>query len=940
MIERLQSILPSDRIRSRLIDRVSFAADAGFYYLVPQAIVLPISEDEIVSLFRFSQKERIPLVFRTGGTSISGQSITDGILVDLSRYWNKVSVEEEGRSVRVQPGVIGGMVNARLRKYGKKIGPDPASIGAAMMGGILSNNSSGMCCGVKNNSYHTLKHIRFILPGGKTFDTEALGERDRFVSECPDLSRKLLGLRRQVLDDRKLYDKIRSKYRMKNTVGYSLNALVDHDHPLDILAHLLVGAEGTLAFISEAVLHTVDDPPCKATSLLLFPDIQTACNAIVPLTEAGAAMVELMDRAAIRSVEGMKGMPEEVKSLPVTAASLLIEFQEATDAQLDEVVDGFSRIAGGLSLYAPPSLTRDPEQRDLLWKIRKGLYPAVGAIRASGTTLLLEDIAFPVHRLAEAVQDLHDLFRKHHYEHAIIVGHAKDGNLHFVIPQAVNTAEQISAYDHFLREVVTLVVDKYDGALKAEHGTGRNMAPFVETEWGGEAYAIIRAIKKSIDPDALLNPGVIVNDDAEAHLKNFKLMPTVEEEVDKCVECGFCESVCPSRDLTATPRRRIVIRRVLQNMKDAGDQKGHDQLLKEYSYDGLETCAVDGLCAIACPVGINTGDLVKRLRRENHSEGQNARALWVATNFSFVERLVRVGLRSGSFVNTVFGKKTMSGMTRGLKKIFPSIPLWMDQLPAPPDLRILKRNAGKDMNKVNGQVLYFPSCISRTMGTYPGKKNLMETFLSVCTKAGIGVSVLDGFEGSCCSQIFSSKGYSEAYRFTANRITEHIWKSSKEGRLPVVIDVSSCAYSLHQLRPSLSEENKLRFDSLKIMDSVDFLHDMVLPVIQVKERKGKVLLHPVCSLKKMGTEGKFVAIARACAEEVVVPVDAGCCGMAGDRGFLFPELTASATRKERKEVISEDYEGHYSSTKTCEMAMSEVVKQNYESVLYLVDETA
>jgi D-lactate dehydrogenase len=937
MIEQLSTILPKERIRTRLIDRVSFASDAGFYYLLPKAIVQPVSEAEVAGLFRFSREQKVPIVFRTGGTSLSGQAITDGILVDLSRYWNKVEVEEEGRAVRVQPGIIGSMVNARLRRFNKKIGPDPSSIGAAMMGGILSNNASGMCCGVIQNSYHTLKHIRFILPNGKTFSTEAKGERERFDKECPELSRTLVELRQQVLGNPVLHDRIRDKYKMKNTVGYSLNALVDHEHPLDILAHLLVGAEGTLAFISEAVLHTVDDPPFKSTALLCFPDIRTACKAILPLTHAGAAMVELMDRASLHTVEGLKGMPEEVKALPEPAATLLVEFQESTETRLEERVRSFLQVSDELSLYHPPRFTRDTEQREFLWKVRKGLYPAVGAVRASGTTVLLEDIAFPVDKLGDAIHDLHGLFRKHGYEQANIVGHAKDGNLHFVIPQSCNDATEVARYDRFLREVVDLVARKYDGALKAEHGTGRNMAPFVETEWGGEAYAIIRAIKKALDPDGLLNPGVIVNDDPEAHLKHLKLMPTVEEEVDKCVECGFCESVCPSRDLTATPRRRIVVRRVLQNMAAAGDRRGHRELLAQFQYDGLDTCAVDGLCATACPVDINTGDLVKRLRRENHSPSANALALVAARHFGTVESLVRIALTAGHAINRIFGSRTMTGLTGGMKKILPSMPIWMEQLQPPPDLDTLKKATTVGVS--DPRIVYFPSCISRTLGSYAGKKDIMETFLTVCSRAGIGVTILEGYAGSCCSQIFSSKGYGEAQRLTANRIVEQMWRSSREGKLPIVIDVSSCAHTLHHLRPVLSETNRERYDHLTILDSVEFLHDQALPGLEAKSKKGRVLLHPVCSLKKMGTGGKFLALAKACAEEVVVPESAGCCGMAGDRGFFFPELTASATRAESGEASISAYDGCYSSTKTCEMAMSAAVKENYESILYLIEES-
>jgi D-lactate dehydrogenase len=936
----LEEILPADRIRARYIDVLSFASDAGFYHLVPKAVVQPVNEAEIIALFRFSHQQNIPLVFRTGGTSLSGQCITDGVLVDLSQHWKKIQVEEGGALVRVQPGITGAMVNAYLKQYHQKIGPDPSSISAAMMGGILSNNASGMCCGVKLNSYHTVMHIRFILPDGKIFSTEKPSDYHRFEEECAALFASLQQLRQQILSNETLYHKVRQKYQTKNTVGYSLNAFIDYEHPLDILAHLLIGGEGTLAFIAEAVLKTVPDYPFKSTALLYFPNIYAACQAIVPLTNAGALMVELMDSASLRAVENMDGMPAIVKTLPDGAAALLIEFQEDSQAELDARVNSFLASVDQLQLFNAPVFTNDAAEQAFLWKVRKGLFPAVGAVRASGTTVILEDIAFPVAQLGDAIIDLQELFKKYHYHNAIIFGHAKDGNIHFVVTQSFNSPEEIKRYDDFLQEVVTLTTQKYQGTLKAEHGTGRNMAPFVATEWGGDAYAIMKQLKLAVDPKMLLNPGVIINDDGQVHIKHLKEMPAVEEEVDRCIECGYCEHRCPSRDITATPRRRIVVRRTLKKLELNGDNANYNLLLNQYQYDGLETCAVDGLCATACPVDINTGDLIKRLRRENHAATANKTALWVAKNFKTVEWMARTALKMGTGVNAVFGKQAMTKLTRGIKKVIPAMPLWSAQIQSPPSLQVLSQDSRVLPAVINTSIVYFPACISRMLGSYAGKKkNLMETFMSICRKSGIDAIVLENVKGSCCSQIFSSKGFADAYRFTANDIVERLWKSSREGALPVVIDVSSCAYTLHHLRPVLTDANKKRFDRLRILDSVDFLHDVLLPLLSASAKKDSVVLHPVCSLEKMKTENKLVKIAQHFANTVTVPKAAGCCGMAGDRGFLFPELTAAATSAEATEVKQNTFSGYYSSTKTCEMALSEAVKENYESILYLVDET-
>ena len=934
----LEAILPKERIKCRLIDLVAYASDAGFYYLRPKAVVQPITEKEIISLLEFSHQNKIPMTFRTGGTSLSGQSITDGILVDLSQYWNHLLIEDQGSLVRVQPGITGSMVNTFLKKHKRKIGPDPSSIDAAMIGGILSNNSSGMCCGVSLNSYHTTKYIRFILPCGKSFSTEVESDYHRFKEECPEIYSTILNLKNQIAENAVLFERIRTKYLTKNTVGYSLNAFIDYSNPLDILAHLLIGAEGTLGFIAEAVMQTVPDYPFKSTAFIYFETIYSACQAIEPLTDTGAEAVELMDRASLRSIEDLKGAPEILKTLPDTAAALLVEYQSNSKEDLQRKIESLLPHTSSFQLLEPISFTEDPYVQSFYWKLRKGMFPAVGAVRASGTTVILEDIAFPVAKLGDAILDLHVLFEKFEYKNAIIFGHAKDGNIHFVVTQSFNTPEEVVRYDKFLREVVDLVVDKYDGTLKAEHGTGRNMSPFVETEWGGEAYQIMKSLKQVIDPTNLLNPGVIINEHKDAHLHDLKSLPSVEEEVDRCIECGYCEHKCPSRNVTLTPRQRIVVRRELALLKSQGNTKDYAELVGQFQYDGLDTCAVDGLCATSCPVDINTGDLVKRLRRESHSTLGNNVALWVSRNFRAVTYIVNFALHTGTIINSVFGKNSMYRLTKGLKKIIPDFPLWSNQLIVSGSIKgDFKSSAHAEING-DPAVVYFPTCISRVMGGVKDKKNVPDTFLSVSSKSGIQVIIPEGIDSLCCGQLFSSKGYNPAYVDKVNETIEKLWTITKEGRLPVILDVTSCSHTLQQCRPALNDSNKLKYDKLSILDSIDYLHDYVIPACGPVVKKGTVVLHPVCSLQKMGLERKFVSIAAHFSNTADVPIHSGCCGMAGDRGFLYPELTESATAPEAMEVKKGTYEGYYSSGKTCEIAMSEAVGKNYESVLYLADE--
>lgn len=933
----LAGIVDRERILTRPIDRIAYASDASFYRLIPRAVVRTRTVEEIRALFRFSHEHRVPLTFRAAGTSLSGQAVTDGILVEVARYWRHVAVEDGGKKVRVQPGVIGGHVNAALRPYRAKIGPDPASINACMMGGILANNSSGMCCGVEQNAYHTLDSLTFVLPSGTVINTADPKADEVLRQREPRLAQGLLDLRREIHAQERLAERIRSKYRMKNTTGYSLNAFLDYDRPVKILEHLLVGSEGTLAFIAEAVLNTVPDLPVKYTGLLLFPDLYAACAAIVPLRDAGAKALELMDRASLRSVEDQPGIPPSIKGLPEGAAGLLAEFQEADEAARPALEAQAREAVGGLRLVEPARFTHSASEQALLWKIRQGLFPSVGAVRAQATTVIIEDVVFPIERLADGTVALTELFKAHGYDNGIIFGHAKDGNLHFVVTPSLNDHAAVDQYARFMDDLVELVVRRYDGALKGEHGTGRNMAPFVETEWGPEAYAIMQRLKALVDPEGLLNTGVIINPDPKAHLAGIKTMPVVEDEVDKCIECGFCESTCPSLDLTLTPRQRIAVRREMARLTDSRREPDLLAALEaDFPYMALDTCAVDGLCATACPVAIDTGQLTKRFRRLRHSPAAHAFAGRLAVHFALLEPTLRLGLRMGHLVQSLFGAGTMTAITHAIRAVVRRpVPVWSRDMPR------AARARRPATEKAGAQAVYFPGCISRVMGQLPGEPDgmsLMETFVAVARRAKVPVWIPGDVAGTCCGVPFSSKGYDLAHEVAVNRAIARFWEWSDHGRLPIVLDTSPCTYGVTTCRASLTPENREKCDQLRILDSVAFVHDQLLPRLTIRRAVSSVALHPVCSVIKLNLSGKLEGIARACSQEVVVPLHAGCCGFAGDRGFLFPELTEAATRREAAELQGGRHDGHFSSSRTCEIGMTRATGKVYRSYLYLVEQ--
>ena len=522
LVRDLGGLLAPERVLSRPIDRLGRSADASIYRLIPDAVVRPKDLAEVRALLAYCTRHGRHLTFRTAGTSLSGQAVSDDLLVELAPYWKAARVLDGGRRIWSQPAVVGAHLNRMLAPHAARIGPDPASIDAAMIGGMVSNNSSGMCCGVAQNSYHTLDALEFVLADGTHVDTARPDADERLRHERPALHASLLALRDEVRGNPTLAARIRKKYETKNTTGYSLHAFLDHDRPADILAHLMVGAQGTLGFLAGITLRTVPEPPARATGLVFFEELAEAGAAVSPLAEAGAAALEILDSSALRSVARQHPYP-----FPITprTAALLAEFREADDDGLRGAVAVGRQILGQFRMVGDVTFTTDADERAHLWKLRKGLFATGGAMRPSGTVLMTEDMAVPVARLAEAITDCQAIFADYDVPDTMLFGHAKDGNLHFLLWEDLRHEEAIERYGRFMQALVDLVVGKYDGAVKAEHGSGRNMAPFVKQEWGEEAYGLMRRVKKLLDPQGILNPGVVLNDDPRVHLKDLKEMP-------------------------------------------------------------------------------------------------------------------------------------------------------------------------------------------------------------------------------------------------------------------------------------------------------------------------------------------------------------------------------------------------------------------------------
>ncbi|MFT2109875.1 FAD-binding and (Fe-S)-binding domain-containing protein [Marinomonas sp. 2405UD68-3] len=934
--------LPNERIIQDSLRTLAYGTDASFYRLIPKAVIQVDNEEEIIEVLKASTKHKIPVTFRAAGTSLSGQAITEFILITLGDNWRGHKITNKGLKIALQPGVRGSQANKYLAPFGRKIGPDPASINVAKIGGIAANNASGMCCGTAKNTYYTMSSMKLILADGSKLDTSDLASRAAFSQQKAGLLSRLKSLSNTVKDDDKLVGKIRHKYRLKNTTGYAINALIDYQDPIDILQHLMIGSEGTLGFISEISYNTVIDSPFKASSLMFFNSVELACDAVSILKNCPVEAVELMDWPALSSMKHHDALSPFMPSLTKGCAALLVETRAKNDSELDLQIERISTELSNRHIHTSIEATfhKDPHITSQYWSIRKGIFPAVGAVRTTGSTVLIEDVAYPVERLAEAVNDLHSLFKKWNYHNAVIFGHALEGNLHFVFPQSFDHPEEVKRYEGLMEDVTELTVTHYQGSLKAEHGTGRNMAPFVEKEWGSKAYKIMQHLKHIIDPNHLLNPGVILNDNPQIHLQNIKPLPASNPLIDACIECGFCEPSCPSRDLTLTPRQRIVVQREISRLRvDKSDPERLLTLEQDYQFQGDETCAGCGLCSSLCPVDINTGDLTRSIRQK-HNIKSETKALWIADHFAGTTQGVRAGLTIANAGRHVFGNTLMAGMSRVTNKISNGmVGEWRPSLPKANPWRLpTHKNTFNVKTEPNQntltlkKVVYFPSCASRTMGTDPNQedqRSLTELTCDLLHKAGFDIIFPNDIDTLCCGMPFQSKGFLDIAQEKRNQLIESLNCASNNGEHPILFDTSPCASRTFENIPN----------TLTCYDPIEFAIEQLLPNLDIQTSEEHVSLHITCSTIKSGLANKMMLLASKLSNNVFIPDDITCCGFAGDKGFFTPELNASALRT-LKSQLPEDTTFGISSSRTCEIGLSEHSGIPYQSIFYLLDKVS
>ncbi len=928
-LRQISRFIDTERVYTDELRRFAWGTDAGFYRLTPEVVVRAKDETEVSKILATASALHTPVTFRAAGTSLSGQAISDSVLVVAGKNWERYSVGEGGETITLEPGIVGAEVNRILAPYGRKFGPDPASIKSAMVGGIVANNASGMCCGVWANSDRVLLSARLVFVDGTVLDTASEQSRNDFAASHKEFIEEICAIRDEVMADAELVERIKRKYSIKCVTGLNLLPFVLYNDPFDIILHSVVGSEGTLCFMSEVMMRTLPLMPLHKTAMVYFSTIREACEAVVAMRSLEVSAVELLDTRSLTAAGDKTGEG---------LTALLIEVEDAEQKALEGKVERISKELAKFNTVTGVHFTDDEAERAKLWAIRSGIFPMVGGLRKVGTTCMIEDIAFHIEDLPQATVELSDLLDRFGYDDSCIYGHALEGNYHFIINQDFSSEAEVERYRRLIEAVAELVVDKYDGSLKAEHGTGRNMAPFVEREWGAKAYAMMHRVKRAFDSENLLNPGVIFNDDKECYIKNFKslsiLTPAEDaseevremyKQLNRCIECGFCEVNCVSCGYTLSSRTRIVLQRELARLKASGEnEKRLAELRKGYRHYGNDTCAGDVLCSKSCAMGINVPVLTHELRRLEMGALGNGVGGFVADHFAGVKGALRGVLAVADVAHSVLGTKAMSLVGKGLHKGL-KMPLWTPSLPK--NYRFKEGRVERTEHR--DKVVYFPSCLNQTMGTERASKHcrpLVEEMMSLFEKAGYEVILPKEMDKMCCGTIWESKGLPDVADRKLRELEDALWEASEQGKYDVVCDQSPCLYRMKQ-----------KIKKMHLYDSAEFVWEKMRDRLEFVQTDTPIAIHLTCSTRKMGIEEAVVGLAKLCSSRVLVPEGVGCCGYAGDKGMTHPELNAYALRKLRSQIEKSGVEVGYSNSRTCEIGLATNSGVPYRSIIYLVN---
>ncbi len=912
-------------VRFDLTSRRLYSTDASIYQIVPLGVVIPRSTDDVVTAVQIASEMQVPITARGGGTSLSGQSIGPGIVLDFSKYLNAIlDIDPVGKTVMVQPGVVLEQLNRELAPRGLQFGPEVATASRANLGGMIGNNSAGSRSIVYGKTIDHVRRLRVLLADGSQADVGPVSDSawERRAA-APTFEGSIYRQVARIVRDHAVEIERRFPRILRRVSGYNLDALCPgYRAPLSKngrrwfqpisgrgLHQLVVGSEGTLAVTLAAELQVIPRPRERGLLLPHFSSLSAAMDAVAACLEFEPSAVELMDQMLLdlaRENLSLRGAMAAIEGRP--AAIFMVEFIGDDRKEIVDRVERLKRRLQGVSGLTAVVPALDPAVRDPLWALRSGSMPLLYGVRGDRKPVTcVEDTAVSPKQLPEFVARFRALLHEHGTDGAFY-GHASVGCLHIrPLLDLKNTADV--ARMRCITEKVADLVLEFGGALSGEHGDGLARSEWNRKMFGDEVYEAFRAIKHAFDPDNLLNPGRVV--DAPAMTENMRYGPEYRPDepetvfsydrqegavrsIEMCNGNGACRklaggTMCPSFRATrdekdSTRGRANALRLALSGEQKLGvisrpklksaDQRTASRFRDPWVYDVLDLCLMCKACKSECPSNVDMAKW-KAEFLQHYYEGR----LRPLGHYAMgrIYQLNRLGALAAPVANWLQSRRPLRWLLEKFAGIDRrrSLPLlyahhfrrWLSRHTPPP-------NAGR-----YGRVLLLDDCLTSYNEPHIGRA-------AVRVLEYAGYTVVPA-RLPCCGRALISKGFLREARALILEQLPRLAKHVAEG-LPLLGLEPSCLLTIADEWPELLPGE----ETSRVAAAAELAESWLAKAMQQKRcdvrfspRAETCVVHGHCHQKALVGTGGTLGALRMIPELAVEPLDTGCCGMAGSFGF-------------------------------------------------------
>ena len=849
------------------ITRTIYSYGASIYKIRPKGVVIPEDKDDVVEIVRYAHRNHIPITPRGACTSLAGQAVGSGIIMDFTKYMNRIVSYGGGDTVTVQPGLVYGELNRFLSKYGKVFPPDPSSGDYCTIGGMIADNSGGPRPVKYGNTSAWCEELEVVLADGTLI-------RLRPGTEIPHISEQLTELFRKNADVIKKW----APKVMRSASGYNVYD-VAKDDGLD-LVKLIVGSEGTLAVITEAKLKLSPAPKFRATLLIFIKEISAIADIVKSLRELSPSAIEFMDETFIGLARDAE---PKLKDILQKAAKgvFLVEFEEEDEALLEKKASAVEEeIIRERKLAASVSIARDGREQDNLWAVRRAAVPITNRVKGRKRPVpFIEDAIVPPDNLDEFLIGAYAIFERYGVE-ACVYGHAGDGNMHIRPLLDLRDKSDLDKMgkiaDDFYRMVVSL-----GGSISAEHGDGILRVPYLRKQFGS-LYNLFVHIKDVFDPKGILNPGKKIGKEESImhdliYDAGIKYVTTkspfdsekIRQEIELCHACGLCRTACPvnltlPQELASPRAKASIIKAIITGELDK--KLLRDPAIKEI----LDLCINCKSCRVECPTGADVSQLCSIAKEIYVKEWGVPFAQALLENM----RLLGSASAEVAFLENLFMN---SAIARRLGQLF----LGLDKrrrLPRPSVPPFEKRRpAGKGGKR---KAAYFYGCYVDFFNA-EGEGNAM---VRVLQKNNIEVVIP---AQRCCGIPSISSGNSDAVKKDIAYNVKQLYEAAKAG-CDIITSCPSCGLAIKEDYPRMLNTPEAVLVSQKAFDIHEYLWILFNEGemnTDFKSSAKSVVFHEPCHLKAQAIGNLQRCLAELIPGINIKEIDDSCCGMAGSFGL-------------------------------------------------------